>query len=160
MAYFSDAWGDGAIIVLDMNTRQAKRFTGISTQNDPTYRMVIDNNHYGDKIFTTPIDGIAITEDMNSIFWCQVQGSTLYRISTELLRNATSNEEFDSSVEVLGSKEPSDGMKYLNGTLYWGSLTESSLYSMIVNATSNVDMSLDALKLSPSDPDSIQWVCI
>lgn len=159
VAYFSDAWGDGAVIVLDLNSREAKRYSGVSTQNDPSYRMVIDNHHYGNKIFTTPIDGIALSEDKNALFWCQVQGTTLYRISTDVLRNNVSNEVFDDAAVNIGSKDPSDGMKYLNGTLYWGSLPESTVYSMPINATSSADISADSFAIAATDAEHMQWVC-
>lgn len=165
MAYFSDAWDAGAIIVLNMNTRTSRRFAGPATANDPSYSMVINGKNYGKHIFTTPTDGIAITADKNALFFCQVQGTTLYRVPTAVLQDDSTPEDsdpnaaFNAAVQVLGTKEPSDGMKYIGDTLYWGALTQSTLYSMRVNATSAVaDMETEAQPWVAQDADTMQWV--
>lgn len=79
VAYFTDAWGQGAIIVFDLQNLQSRRYSGESTQNDPSYNMIINGQFYGKRIFTTPSDGIAITSDYEVIFYCQV-----YSCSAEL----------------------------------------------------------------------------
>ena len=163
VAYLTDAWDKGAIIVFDYTHRTSKRFTGISTSNDASYKMVINNINYGTHIFTTPTDGIALTEDYKSLFFCQVQGTTLYRIDTAFLRdnNGTTVEDmglFDKAVVNMGYKEPSDGIKYSDGKLYWGALTQSTIYSMSVTATSTPNMNVDAVQLFPTDTDRMQWV--
>lgn len=160
VAYFTDAWDKGAIIVFDLKSRVSKRFSGPSTENDSSYKMKIDGNNYGTKIFTTPSDGIAITDDFSALFYCQVQGTTLYRVSTSVLRDADGADMnvFNSAVETLGYKEPSDGIKYLDGVLYWGALTESTLYSMPITSTSTPDMNSSAVKVYPEDPSTMQWL--
>lgn len=160
IAYFTDAWDDGAIIVFDLASRSSKRFSGVSTANDKSYRMVIDGHKYGNKIFTTPSDGIAITEDYSALFFCQVQGTTLYRVPTSFLRESSGDDmsAFNTAVEVLGRKEPSDGIKYLDGTLFWGALTESTLYSMQISATSLPDMNLTASQMFPPNTETMQWL--
>lgn len=57
MAYLTDAWGNGAIIVLDLANLVSRRYTGVSTQNDPSYALVVNGVNYGKHIFTTPSDG-------------------------------------------------------------------------------------------------------
>ena len=89
-----------------------------------------------------------------------MQGTTLYRLRTDILRNFSSSaSEIDSAVEVIGSKEPSDGIKYKAGRLYWGALTESSVYSTDVSATSYPWPSLNetAVQLSRSI-ELMEWV--
>lgn len=157
-AYLTDAWGDGAIITYDMVNQVSRRYSGPSTKNDPDYALVVNGVHYGKKIFTTPSDGIAMTSDAEAIFYCQVQGTTLYRLPTAVLRDfTTSSATIDAKVEVLGTKEPSDGMKYLNGVLYYGSLTTSTYYTLVVNATSLPNMEEDAVPIKPN-VDTMQWL--
>lgn len=121
--------GDGAIIVFDLATLTSRRYSGVSTKNDPAYAMIINGVNYGTNTFTTPSDGIALTEDKEALFYCQVQGTSLYRVSTAVLRDLeSSNEDIDKAVEYIGQKEPSDGIKYLDGVLYWGALTQSTVY--------------------------------
>lgn len=158
IAYFTDAWGDGAIIVFDLDTLTSRRYTGASTKNDPSYAMVINGQRYGTRIFTTPTDGLAMTPEYDAIFYCQVQGTTLYRLPTSVLRNFSStSSDIDAAVQVLGSKEPSDGMKYLNGELFWGSLTTSAYYRMPVTATTTPDMASEAT-VSEVDEITMEWI--
>lgn len=42
LAYLSDAMGDGAIVVYDCFQRTSRRYSGVSTQADPNYAMVIN----------------------------------------------------------------------------------------------------------------------
>lgn len=93
----------GAIIVYDYLQQKSRRYYGISTKNDPNYVMIINLNVYGKRIFTTPVDGIVITDDYQAILYCAVQGTTLYRLSTDVLSNFDlSNSDIDSYVENLG----------------------------------------------------------
>lgn len=157
-AYFSDAWGDGAIIALDMNSKQAKRYSGKSTDRDAFYAMSVNGKNYGRFIFTTPTDGIAITEDKEAIFYCQVQGTTLYRLPTAALRDfSLQNKDIDKAVQTIGTKEPSDGIKYLNGTLYWGALTISAYFSVPITAISTPDLSKEAVQ-SEASPETMEWI--
>ena len=77
--------------------------------------MIINGINYGNDIFTTPIDGITITEDYQAIFYTQVQGTTLYRLSTSFLKSwlndaSINNEYITNEVEKVGEKLPSDGI--------------------------------------------------
>jgi hypothetical protein len=65
----------------------------------------------------------------------------------------------DDIVEVIGRKEPSDGIKYLDGVLYWGALTQSSVYSVAINSTSLPLPSLkEAAKSTQQSADFMTWV--
>jgi len=157
-AYLTDAWGDGAIITFDLTNQVSRRYSGPSTQNDPTYALIVNGVNYGKRIFTTPSDGIAMTSDAEAIFYCQVQGTKLYRLPTSILRDFTSSSKaIDAKVEVLGTKTPSDGMKYLNGVLYYGSLTTSTYYTLTVNATSLPNMAVDAVPVEVNT-ETMQWL--
>lgn len=159
LAYFTDAWGSGGLIVFDIAASTSRRYAGLSTANQPSYVMVIDNTNYGSTIFTTPSDGIALTEDNTALFYCAVQGDILYRLPTSVLRNFnTSSAEIDAAVEVIGSKNPSDGMKYLDGVLYYGDLPSSTYHAINVTATSRPDMT--AAVSVPSDPSTLRWVSL
>jgi len=157
VAYFTDAWGSGGLIVYDIAASTSRRYSGLSTANQPSYVMVIDNTNYGSSIFTTPSDGLALTEDSTALFYCAVQGDTLYRLPTSVLRNfSTTSAEIDSSVEVIGSKNPSDGMKYLHGVLYYGDLPSSTYHALNITATSRPDTA--SAVSAPSDPSTLRWV--
>lgn len=158
IAYLTDAWGMGAIIAFDMNQRTSRRYSGPSTQPEASYNMIINGVNYGKMIFTTPTDGIALTDDHEALFYCEVQGTHLYRVPTSILSNFSStNAEIDALVETIGTKEPSDGMKYHNGILYYGALTTSTVYAVAINSTSHPNMPTEAKALEPS-VDTMHWV--
>eukprot|EP01040_Poterioochromonas_malhamensis_P008234 gene8234-8904_t len=157
-AYFSDAWDKGAIIVYNHNDRSTYRYTGKSTQNDPFYSMVINGKNYGRMIFTTPIDGISISEDAQYVYYAQVQGAKLYRLPTSTLKNfKLSNAQMDKAVVLVGEKEPSDGIKYINNKLYWGALTTSNVHSVDFNATLSPDLTTQTVKTTPS-AETLEWI--
>jgi len=125
--------------------------------------MIINGVNYGTKTFTTPSDGIALTSDREALFFCQVQGTTLYRVGTNALISSLLDSSIsislDDIVEVIGTKEPSDGIKYLDGVLYWGALTQSSVYSVAINSTSLPLPSLkEAAKSTQQSADFMTWV--
>jgi len=157
LAYLSDAWSNGAIIVLDMTLAKSRRYQGASTKNDPNYALIVNGINYGTRIFTTPTDGIALTSDNKAVFYSQVQGTSLYRLPTSILGNfSASNSQIDAAVERIGTKEPSDGLKYVNGRLFWGALTTSTFFSLEINSTSLPAMS-EAVA-APINQEEMQWI--
>eukprot|EP00428_Durinskia_dybowskii_P077932 CAMPEP_0170357570 /NCGR_PEP_ID=MMETSP0117_2-20130122/1778_1 /TAXON_ID=400756 /ORGANISM="Durinskia baltica, Strain CSIRO CS-38" /LENGTH=322 /DNA_ID=CAMNT_0010611747 /DNA_START=295 /DNA_END=1264 /DNA_ORIENTATION=- len=158
LAYLSDAGGAGGIIVYDHSAGTSRRYSSVSTMNEPDYVMIIDGVNYGNTIFTTPSDGIAITPDNNAILYGAVQGTKLYRVPTSVLRNySTSTAEIDAAVELIGTKNPSDGFKYMNGLMYYGDLPSSCYHALNVTSTSYPDIATDAMSV-PSDPETLRWV--
>lgn len=158
IAYLTDAWGSGGLIVYNYGLGLSRRYSGPSTANDPNYVMIINGVNYGTNQFTTPIDGIAITDDCKAIFYCAVQNVYLYRIPTSILNDFTkTTDDITASVEVIpGTKEPSDGMMYLNGVLYYGSLPESTYYALKISSKSTPDIS-ESVGTWP-DQVNMRWV--
>lgn len=158
VAYFTDSWGAGGLITLDVKNGVSRRYAGLSTANQPSYVMVIDGVNYGSTIFTTPSDGIALTEDNQALFYCAVQGNTLYRLPTSVLRNfSTSTADIDAAVETVGTKNPSDGLKYHQGILYYGDLPNSTFHALTITATSDPNVASEAAT-ALSDPSTLRWV--
>ena len=158
LAYLTDAWGDGGLVVYDYAAGSSRRYSGPSTVADPHYVMIVNGVYYGTNIFTTPVDGIAITDDQEAIFYCNVQGTQLHRLPTAVLRDfSSSQEQITAAVEVLGAKQPSDGMMYRDGVLYFGALTESTFYALPVTAASYPDTASEAVPVWPQQVD-FRWV--
>lgn len=158
LAYLTDAAGNGALIVYNFLEGTSRRYSSISTMNDPSYVMIIDGINYGNAIFTTPSDGIAITPDHEAILYGAVQGTTLYRVPAAMLRNySTNTAEIDATVEVIGQKNPSDGFKFMNGLMFYGDLPNSCYHALNITSTSHPNITADALSV-PSDPEVLRWV--
>ena len=91
-AYISDT--SGAIIIYDFNNNVAKRWSSFTMKNEPDVNFTIDGIEYGNKQFTTPVDGIALTRSGNQLFYCALQGLHLYTIETNYLREFSFNDSF------------------------------------------------------------------
>jgi len=122
-AYISDA-NRGLIITVDMVNKRASAFEDASTKNEPSVNFVIEGLDYE---FITPSDGIALTPDAHWVYYCALQGLTLYRIPSEVLRAWPLDlEAAAGAVEVVGTKSSqADGMTFAaTGVLYSGGITD------------------------------------
>ncbi|MCI1774017.1 L-dopachrome tautomerase-related protein [Paenibacillus lautus] len=121
-AYITDSgsgWPDhevyGGIIVYNMRTKRFRRVldSHYSTQDVPRFRFEIDTEPvYRNKPVRIGADGIALSADRETLFYCQVTGRNLYAIDTGLLRNFdTPDHIIRNSVQALGCKgTTTDGM--------------------------------------------------
>jgi hypothetical protein len=150
VAYLSDADLNGGIIVYDLNQQSSKRYTGPSTERNANLNMMVNGISYGTDTLTTPSDGIAISNDYQYIYYCALQGDTLYRLPAALLRNfAATQEEIDAAVVTLGSKPPSDGIQVWGDVLYYGSLPESTYYAVPLNGGTTTNITDGAVPIWP-----------
>ncbi|MDR6879732.1 L-dopachrome tautomerase-related protein [Bacillus sp. 3255] len=115
----------GGIIVYNMRTRTFRRVLDRqdSTQDFPGFHFQIDYKPVYKKVpLRIGADGIALSADRSTLFYCQVSGRNLYAIHTGLLRNEqVPAEQLNASVQVLGSKgTTTDGMHADNsGNLFY-----------------------------------------
>jgi hypothetical protein len=160
IAYLTDAGGtSGGLIIYNYGEGISRRYSGVSTSADPSYTMVINGVNYGTNQFTTPSDGIAITSDHKAIFYCAVQNTKLYRLATRVLNDFSQTDEMITGAveEIKGAKEPSDGIIYWDGVLYFGSLPESTYYALKITSTSSPNIPNKAVPAWP-DPVNMRWV--
>lgn len=139
-AYITDSAseGPGAIIVVDLESGKAfRRLNGAkSTSPNPSFipkvegRLLMNRNEDGS---TSPLkmsaDGIAISSDGKTLYFCPLTSRHLYSISTEALRDRTITEkELRNHVEFWGEKGASDGMiTDAKGAVYAGDYENSSI---------------------------------
>lgn len=159
VAYLTDAWGTGGLIIYKYKDNTSRRYSGPSTGYNPDYVMIINGVNYGSNQFTTPIDGIALTDDLKAIFYCAVQDTYLYRIPTDILMDfdLTSDEITNSVIQIPGTKPPSDGIVYWDGVLYYGSLTESTYYAVKISSKSLPNLNTDSIPVWP-DAVNLRWI--
>lgn len=120
-AYISDA-GTGAIVIYDFKTNQARRFSDQSTKVEPGVRIKILGEKYN---FSTPADGIALSKDAKTLYYCALTGLHLYKVKTSFLQDfSMSDSEISKHVKDLGKKvSQSDGLAMASdGKLYYGGL--------------------------------------
>lgn len=140
VAYVTDSSlsGPGAIIVLDLATGKAlRRLSGDkSTSPDPDFvpvvegkSMMVRNADGSTKPFTVASDGIALSPDGKTLYFCPLSSRHLYSIDTALLRDPNASEEdLAKAVRDLGEKGASDGLESDNkGNVYAGDYEHNSV---------------------------------
>ncbi|MFB5189283.1 L-dopachrome tautomerase-related protein [Alicyclobacillus fastidiosus] len=106
---------EGGIIVYNMKTKTFRRVLDrhYSTQDFPQFHFDIDNQLvFHDRPIRIGADGIALSADRSTLYYCQVTGRNLYSVDTALLRNFnTPLTQISESVRAVGSKgTTTDGM--------------------------------------------------
>lgn len=131
-AYITDSgsgWPDhpvaGGIIVYNMRTKAFRRVLDrdYSTQDFPGFLFEIDDRQvYRDRPMKMGADGIALSADRSTLYYCPLTARNLYAVDTALLRDYdTPPEAIRDSVQYLGSKgTTTDGMCADNqGNVYY-----------------------------------------
>jgi len=152
-AYITDTntAGIGGIIVYDFNKNLARRFEDAASMTpDANGTVTINNLTYPVKF---PTDGIALSHDSETLYYCQLSRRELFAVPTALLRNFTlTNAEIADEVELVGEKGVSDGMTATStGDVIFGDVEESA-----VKMWSPGTPISDAVTLA-ADPDLMQW---
>ena len=115
VAYLSDP-KRATIVVLDLKTGKSRDLLegDKSTKADPEFKLKIDGKEVKDKdgkAFSSNVNGIALTNDFNYLYYRAINQTKLYRIATEYLRNpALSPTEVASHVETVAETGVSHGM--------------------------------------------------
>jgi sugar lactone lactonase YvrE len=139
-AYITDSAseGPGAIIIVDLDNGTAfRRLNGApSTSPDPYFLPKVEGEilmNRREDGFTSPLsmsaDGIAISPDGKSLFYCPLASRHLYSISTEALRDRRiPDADLSYHVEYWGEKGASDGMiTDAKGAIYAGDYGNNSI---------------------------------
>lgn len=145
-AYITDSSsnGPGGIIVVDLETGNAyRRLSGTPpTSPDPYFLAKVEGNILMNRNkdgstspFRLASDGIAISVDGKTLFFCPLTSRHLFSISTEFLRDRTIPEEdLLSRVEYWGEKGASDGMiTGAKGNVYAGDYENNSIRKIMPN---------------------------
>ncbi len=122
-AYITDSSSPGpnAILVVDLATGKARRRLNqhVSTLSEPGFLMFAE----GQPIYKTEpgkppepnvfaVDGIAISADGSELYYCPINSTKLYVVSTEALRDKNqSDAQVESTVRIATGKMPSDGLE-------------------------------------------------
>lgn len=86
----------GGLIVYDMATERLRRVLHqhASTQDVPGYWFEIDGQRvWPDQPMRTGADGIALSADRRTLYWCALTARHLYSIETDLLRDFSTDQQ-------------------------------------------------------------------
>jgi sugar lactone lactonase YvrE len=105
----------GGLIVYNMRTRELRRVLHqhVSTQDVPGYWFQIAGKRvWKDRPMRTGADGIALSADRKTLYWCALTARHLYAVATGLLQDMTTpHAAIEAAVVDLGDKGTNtDGM--------------------------------------------------
>lgn len=115
----------GGLIVYNMRTKELRRILHQheSTQDAPNYWFKIAGKPvWKDRPMRTGADGIALSADRKTLYWCPLTSRNLYAISTAIIQDfSTPHTKIDAAVMNLGDKGTNtDGMGADNkGNIYY-----------------------------------------
>lgn len=148
VAYITDSSlsGIGGIIVVDLDSGKAvRRLTGDrSTSPEKGFVPVVEGEtllqRHADGTtapFSVASDGIALSPDGKTLYYCPLSGRHLFAISTELLRDPSITEaQLSAAVQDLGEKGASDGLESdANGAVYAGDYERNAIRKMDKNGS-------------------------
>ncbi len=122
-AYITDSSSDGpnAIIVVDLATGKSWRRLNqhSSTLSEDQFLMFAQGQpvymtepNKPPKAVNFAADGIAISNDGETLYYCPINGTKLYAVSTAMLRDRTkSDSQVAATVRIVTGKMPSDGLE-------------------------------------------------
>lgn len=121
-AYITDSGVQGAIVVVEVASGKARRVL----DGDPSTQMKKGLDVKADgEVLRRPdgrgvefsADGIELSGDGTYLYWQAIKGDTLYRVKTEVLREAgMRGEDVSGSVEPYGKNGVNDGLLIPRGT--------------------------------------------
>ena len=129
VAYLTDS-GDGALLVLDLETGQARR---LLADHPSTHAEDITLEVQGIP-FDRPVhaDGLAYDPSEDVLFFQALRGRTLYRVSAAALRDqAFTDETLGEQVEPVAQSGASDGLLFYRGRVYISALERDSIRAFI-----------------------------
>ncbi|QJX46428.1 hypothetical protein HMJ29_05545 [Hymenobacter taeanensis] len=132
-AYITES-GVGSLVVVDLKTNKARKLLAMhpSMMGDTTLNIKADGHEMIDptgKKARFNADGIALSQDMQYLYWKPLTSYKLFRIKTEALRNpALSDAQLAEQIEDLGKAPASDGMEIdANNNLYLTAFEDHSI---------------------------------
>jgi len=126
VAYLTDS-GNGALIVLNLTTGRSRRLLeGHPSVQSETDYLACDGAIWENSV---DADGIALTPNGSTLYYIALTGHTLYRISTDALRDESlSAEELARHVDRVAAVPATDGMLFdREGNLWLGGLENNAI---------------------------------
>lgn len=140
VAYITDSSisGPGGIIVVDLASGESwRKLSGhASTSPDPAFVPVVEGERFAIRekgkppvSLTVASDGIAISADGETLYYCPLSSRHLYSVPTALLLDrAAPDEKVAAAVGDLGEKGASDGLESDDrGRIYAGDYERNSI---------------------------------
>lgn len=131
-AYMTSS-SNGGIVVFNIKTGASRLVlhNHPSTLSDSTYHFITNGTEFSNDKGPAKInsDGIALSPDLNWLYYKPLTDNKLYRVNTAKLRDfKTTEKDVENSVQDLGNFFTTDGMEFDKaGNLYLGDIENSSI---------------------------------
>ena len=166
IGYITDSGTRGAIIVVDLQSGEGWRALDghSSTQVDKTVKVELDGEPLVRPDGRQPIfaaDGIAISNDGETLYFQALTGKTLYSIPTSKLLKDVSEEERAKAVTTVAQTHVADGLwMSKSGVLYITSPSDFSIRRLSGSTTASVlaDKRLRWPDTFSEGPDGLMYV--
>jgi sugar lactone lactonase YvrE len=156
VAYITDSSGSGpnGIIVVDLDSGKSwRKLEGHpSTKADPSFVPIVEGRVLAErevgqapKPFAIGADGLTLSNDGRTLYYCPLSSRHLYSVPTDLLANeATPDGTVGRAVKDLGEKGASDGLESdLEGRVYVTSYESNAILRR------NADGTFETLVVDP-----------
>lgn len=140
-AYITDSSSEGpnAIIVVDLATGKSFRRLNqhISVLGEPGFLMFAEGRplyltepNQPPKPVVFAADSIAISNDGKQLYYCPINSTKLYAVSTDMLRDRTKSDgQVEATVRIVTGKMPSDGLESdAEGNIYLSDPVTDSIH--------------------------------
>ncbi|XP_013402905.1 uncharacterized protein LOC106168417 [Lingula anatina] len=161
-AYITDSGNDrkGGIIIYNYNTNTTHRINHASMWAVDNASAITINGQV--TTLKIPTNGIALSPDFTTLYYCPLSGYNLYSISTEEARDPLKASTVN--VQTVGRKvSQTDGMAMGKNSLYYGALSLNAVYKwerskdvLVQGNPENVTLATQ-VKVA-SDNQRMQWV--
>jgi len=151
-AYITDTKPTGGIVIYNFNTNQARRFDDVSMHGTQGNNITIN----GTTFVVAPMgtDGIALSHDLETLYYCDLSNENVFSVPTFYLRNfALTSPEIATHLTNVGVKGYSDGMTFTNqNQLVFANQAQSALYVW------DVTTPLEEAQFVVGDNDTMEWI--
>jgi sugar lactone lactonase YvrE len=134
-AFITDSGAKGAIVVVDLDSGEARRVLDGHPSTQPEKDVVVKTD--GQELrrpdgrgVEFAADGIALGANGDQLYWQAIKGKTLYRVPTAALLDAKAGaQELAAKVEVAGENGPADGLlvSRRDGHMYISAIEEDAI---------------------------------
>ena len=121
IAFISDTWGQGGLVVVDLQNKLSRRFDHPTLQG----ASVVMQFPEGPFPAASPSDGIALTPN-GTLFYCTISTTQLWKLDSTVFADwSRTLADVAATVELVGDKRAfSDGLAMTNNSdVIWGDLT-------------------------------------
>ncbi len=148
-AYLADIANPG-IVVIDLKTKQARRFGNHPSLQAENKDMVIDGQvvHFKGAPARVAVNPITLSPDKETLYFGAMNGTVWYKLPAKLFREQQDDKTIGNAIQQAGAKPFSDGAASdAKGNHYFTDLSQHGISKLSSDGT---------LSLLVSDP-KIQW---